>query len=292
SIVCKSASFLDLSSILLSARVHALSPASFVYKPATHPQLGPTSSQRLSKPHCYSTRFLTHQPSFSFTTMTLNFKSALVSLAMALSAVQVACARPQAPGAGFSPANMGVNSAAFNSFTHVPVAPVHIAAETDFLPINNVFPIVNVLPTNVNDLSGWGPFDVPLNDFAADLDGIPGAGLGAIPGAGLGAMSGAGLGAIPGAGLGAIPGAGLGVIPGAGLGTIPGTGFGVIPGAGLGSAIPGADLDTIPGGLGNSMLAGMAVPDDLDLAGLAPSMGLASLMGFAPPMGLALSGLV
>ncbi|KAF9931083.1 hypothetical protein BGZ65_005059, partial [Modicella reniformis] len=32
---------------------------------------------------------------------------------------------------------------------------------TDFLPISNVLPVVNVFPTDVFDYSGMGPFDRP-----------------------------------------------------------------------------------------------------------------------------------
>ncbi|KAF9901751.1 hypothetical protein BX616_002166, partial [Lobosporangium transversale] len=39
--------------------------------------------------------------------------------------------------------------------THVPVPPIKVAAITDFLPINNVQPVVNVLPTDVNDYSDY-----------------------------------------------------------------------------------------------------------------------------------------
>ncbi|KAF9307046.1 hypothetical protein BG003_000815, partial [Podila horticola] len=37
--------------------------------------------------------------------------------------------------------------------TTVPVGPITIAAESDFVPINNVWPVVNVLPTEYNDYS-------------------------------------------------------------------------------------------------------------------------------------------
>ncbi|KAF9366526.1 hypothetical protein BGX34_001515 [Mortierella sp. NVP85] len=124
------------------------------------------------------------------------FKS-VVSLALTLSALQVACARPQGPGpmGAFSAdigSGFGNPSAAFNSFTHVPVAPVQIAAETDFLPISNVWPIVNVFPTDVSDFSGLGPFDWPLS--GGNIGGnIFGMGPGGLGGPGLLGNGGPGL---------------------------------------------------------------------------------------------------
>ncbi|KAK3808666.1 MAG: hypothetical protein J3Q66DRAFT_405965 [Benniella sp.] len=125
-------------------------------------------------------------------TMTSIFKS-IVSLALTLSALQVACARPQGPGpmGAFSPdsgSGFGGNpSAAFNGFTHVPVGPVQIAAETDFLPISNVWPIVNVFPTDVSDFSGMGPFDWPLpgGNIGNDIFGMGSGGSGGPGGPGL-----------------------------------------------------------------------------------------------------------
>jgi len=143
------------------------------------------------------------------------FKS-IVSLALTLSALQVACARPQGPGpmGAFSPdmgSGFGGNpSAAFNSFTHVPVAPVQIAAETDFLPISNVWPIVNVFPTDVSDFSGLGPFDWPLpgGNIGSDIFGMGPGGPGGsgLLGMGPGGPGGPGL---LGMGPGGPGGAGL-----------------------------------------------------------------------------------
>jgi hypothetical protein len=190
--------------------------------------------------------------------MAPNFKSILVSLAMVISAVQIARARPQAPAAGVAATDIGGATAAFDSFTDVPVAPVHIAAETDFLPINNVLPIVNVLPTNVNDFSGMGPFDVPL--FGA---GAPGIGLGL----------GAGV-----AGAGAIP---AGTIAGVGLGAMQGPAVGMFLGAGPGSPLLGAGSGLVAPTVDPTMglagaVGGIAAPG----VGIAPGALAAAPAGF------------
>ncbi|KAF9931082.1 hypothetical protein BGZ65_005058 [Modicella reniformis] len=219
--------------------------------------------------------------------MAPNFKSLLISLAMALSAVQVACARPQAPpggAAGFGTDPGTTSSVAFDRYTHVPVAPVHIAAETDFLPINNVLPIVNVLPTDVNDFSGWGPFDRPLLGGFGDLGfGMGGAGLNdGIPGAGLGGDLGFGMGAD----LSDIQGVGPGFPGAAGLGMMPGMGLGATPGAGLGSGL-GLDIGAMLNvGPGDALLGGGGGLGPMDpfagAFGAAPGGGM--LAGGAPPM--------
>ncbi|KAF9428382.1 hypothetical protein BGZ94_002600 [Podila epigama] len=74
--------------------------------------------------------------------------------------------------------------------TSVPVGPITIAAQTDFVPINNVWPVVNVLPTDFNDFSWFGPFGG---------SGFGGPGFGGI-GAGIG---GPGFGGI-GGGIGGL----------------------------------------------------------------------------------------
>lgn len=247
--------------------------------------MSPTSTSRLSKAN-HNSLFTVSFPSIQlslvhFLTMAPSSKSILISLAMVLSAVQVARARPQASVAGID--TTGINSAALDSYTHVPVAPVHIAAETSFLPINNVLPIVNVLPTNVNDLSGMGPFDMPLlggalgGALAGTPAGIPGAGLvGGFPGAGLGAMLGAGVAGIPGSG---VPGAGLAGIPGAGLGGMLGAGPGLLPG----DILQGPAMDVLLGALGDPMLGDPVDPAAGPLGGL--DLGALAGTGIVSPMG-------
>lgn len=66
--------------------------------------------------------------------------------------------------------------------THVPVSPVTIIPETDFIPINNVQPVVNVLPVNVNDFS-WPPY---YNDYPYGGGGYGGGAYGGISGGGIG----------------------------------------------------------------------------------------------------------
>ncbi|KAG0233027.1 hypothetical protein B0O80DRAFT_439613 [Mortierella sp. GBAus27b] len=190
--------------------------------------------------------------------MAPNFKSILVSLAMVISTVQIARARPQAPAAGVATTDIGGATAAFDSFTHVPVAPVHIAAETDFLPINNVLPIVNVLPTNVNDFSGMGPFDVPL--FGAGAPGI-GLGLGAgVAGAGditAGTVAGVGLGAMQGPAAGMFLGAGPGSsLLSAGSGLVGPT---VDPTMGLAGAFGGIAAGGLAGPTGGIATPGVGI---------------------------------
>ncbi|KAF8947704.1 hypothetical protein BGZ47_008201 [Haplosporangium gracile] len=100
-------------------------------------------------------------------------KSALlVSSVAALVVFQFASAAPQDVGFGASLDDYGLGSdmnayggpggADYGGYpTQVPVSPVTIAPETDFIPINNVQPVVNVLPVNVNDFS-WPPY---YNDY-------------------------------------------------------------------------------------------------------------------------------
>ncbi|KAF9963691.1 hypothetical protein BGZ65_000896 [Modicella reniformis] len=75
-------------------------------------------------------------------------------------------------GSGFGPGSG--SGRCFNSKTHVPVTPIAIIPETDFIPVSNILPVVNVFPTEYNDYSrivygyggwpngggcgGWGPF--------------------------------------------------------------------------------------------------------------------------------------
>ncbi|KAF9153478.1 hypothetical protein BG015_003307 [Linnemannia schmuckeri] len=103
-------------------------------------------------------------------------KSALlVSLVAALVVFQFASAAPQDVGFGADLDDYGLGSdmGAYGGLggpggvdyggypTHIPVSPVTIVPETDFIPINNVQPVVNVLPVNVNDFS-WPPY---YNDY-------------------------------------------------------------------------------------------------------------------------------
>ncbi|KAG0309442.1 hypothetical protein BGZ98_002326 [Dissophora globulifera] len=90
--------------------------------------------------------------------MAASFKSRFISLALTLSVVIVAIA---APASGYDDCDN--NDYGCGTATTVPVAPVAISPETDFLPINNVRPIVNVCSTEVHDYSGSGNYDCDSN---------------------------------------------------------------------------------------------------------------------------------
>ncbi|KAG0309441.1 hypothetical protein BGZ98_002325 [Dissophora globulifera] len=85
--------------------------------------------------------------------MTRIFKSLFVSFTLTLSVLQVALAVPCD-----SDCNYGYGHG-HGSTTCVPVAPVVISPETDFLPITNVRPHVSVCPTEVHDYSDYGNYD-------------------------------------------------------------------------------------------------------------------------------------
>ncbi|KAF9130446.1 hypothetical protein BGX30_013482 [Mortierella sp. GBA39] len=126
------------------------------------------------------------------------FKSALlVSTVAALILLQFVSAAPQDFGLGGgvnafgADANMGAFAGPggpdFNGYpTQVPVSPITITPETDFIPINNVQPVVNVLPVNVNDFS-WPPY---YNDY---YGGAYGGGIGGAYGGPFGGPLGGGL---------------------------------------------------------------------------------------------------
>ncbi|KAF9319618.1 hypothetical protein BGZ91_004913 [Linnemannia elongata] len=113
------------------------------------------------------------------------FKSALlISSVAALVLFQFASAAPQdfGLGGGMDSFGLGADMGAFTGPggpdfsgipTQVPVSPVSIIPETDFIPINNVQPVVNVLPVNVNDFS-WPPY---YNDYYGGAFGGIGGGL-------------------------------------------------------------------------------------------------------------------
>lgn len=59
--------------------------------------------------------------------------------------------------------------------TQVPVSPITIVPETDILPINNVQPVVNIFPPNINDYN----FDYNYNNYGnyGALGGLIGGGF-------------------------------------------------------------------------------------------------------------------
>ncbi|KAG0302812.1 hypothetical protein BGZ97_002164 [Linnemannia gamsii] len=138
------------------------------------------------------------------------FKSALlVSSVAALVLFQFASAAPQDLGLGLSggyndygagfdmgmyggPGGPGGADSGNGNPTYVPVSPVTIIPETDFIPINNVQPVVNVLPVNVNDFS-WPPY---YNDYPYGGGGAYGGG--AYGGGAYGGMYGGGIGGMMG----------------------------------------------------------------------------------------------
>ncbi|KAF9087429.1 hypothetical protein BGX23_008109 [Mortierella sp. AD031] len=124
------------------------------------------------------------------------FKSTLlVSFALVALQLQVISAAPQDPAAGFG------------------VGPVTIAAQTDFVPLNNILPIVNVYPPNINDYS-WDPYYDPYYGGLGGLgDNDVLGGLGASAGlGGISALGGlGGLGALGGLGGLGAPGAQAGL---------------------------------------------------------------------------------
>ncbi|KAG0363123.1 hypothetical protein BGZ54_008310 [Gamsiella multidivaricata] len=200
------------------------------------------------------------------------YKSLAAALAMILSLFQISSAAPCVgsmcsgqdglTGADLSAVvgtpGFGSGDLAMNSMTNVPVAPISIVPETDFFPLNNVQPVVNVLPTAVNDFSGWGDSDAYGLYGSSGLGmaglGFPGAGLAGLTASGvlMGGISGldrTGL-AGPMVGLG-IPGAGMGVlgVGATGLGVagadLPGFGPGVF-GAGSVTGAPSSVVDWEP----------------------------------------------
>ncbi|KAF9097604.1 hypothetical protein BGX23_008330 [Mortierella sp. AD031] len=156
------------------------------------------------------------------------FKSSLlVSLALVALQLQVVSAAPQLDSM-YAGADTFAASGNFDlgyggnpdvnvdlGATDVPVSPITITPQTDFLPINNVQPVVNVYPPNVNDYSYYYPYDYGYGDYGygagiGGLDALGGIGdLGALSGmgGGLSALGGFGdLGALGGMGgdLGAL----------------------------------------------------------------------------------------
>ncbi|KAF9930150.1 hypothetical protein FBU30_000818 [Linnemannia zychae] len=94
------------------------------------------------------------------------FKSALLVSSFVLVLFQAVSAAPQPQSElGYGDIGRGSDISAFANQgepayggfpTNIPVSPLSIVPETDFIPISNVQPIVNVLPVNVNDWS-WPP---------------------------------------------------------------------------------------------------------------------------------------
>lgn len=138
------------------------------------------------------------------------FKSALLVSSVAVVVLfQFASAAPQdfslgggvdAFGAGASmDAFAGPGGSDFSGYpTQIPVSPVTIIPETDFIPINNVQPVVNVLPVNVNDYS-WPPY---YNDY---YSGAYGGGIeGGIGGGAYGGPLAGGFGGAMGGGIGGL----------------------------------------------------------------------------------------
>ncbi|KAI1320082.1 hypothetical protein EDD11_002054 [Mortierella claussenii] len=72
----------------------------------------------------------------------------------------------------------GEGSAGSDFETHIPVSPITIAPETDFLPVSNIQPVINVLPTDYNDYSGLAGYNYGDDgsylspDFARILDSL------------------------------------------------------------------------------------------------------------------------
>ncbi|KAF9193268.1 hypothetical protein BGZ51_003787 [Haplosporangium sp. Z 767] len=86
---------------------------------------------------------------------------------------------PLAYGGGPSYAGEpGYDDARYQSVTEVPVAPLLIVPETDFIPVSNVLPVVNVYPPELNDYTyyydylpyGYPPYDNPI-PLGGPLDG-------------------------------------------------------------------------------------------------------------------------
>ncbi|KAF9279276.1 hypothetical protein BGZ68_008038 [Mortierella alpina] len=83
-----------------------------------------------------------------------------IALTVALASVHSVLAAPQDVGSayGSGPMNNGGGYGGYGEDyggcpTHVPVGPTTIVPETDFVPVNNVLPMVNVYPTDYNDYS-------------------------------------------------------------------------------------------------------------------------------------------
>ncbi|KAG0214451.1 hypothetical protein BGX33_002177 [Mortierella sp. NVP41] len=143
------------------------------------------------------------------------FKSTLlVSFALVALQLQVISAAPQDPAAGFGgDGGYGGLEGHGGNPTEIPVGPVTIAAQTDFVPLNNILPIVNVYPPNINDYS-WDPYYDPYYGGLGGLgDNDVLGGLGASAGlGGISALGGlGGLGALGGLGGLGAPGAQAGL---------------------------------------------------------------------------------
>ncbi|KAG0262008.1 hypothetical protein BG011_000432 [Mortierella polycephala] len=68
----------------------------------------------------------------------------------------------------------GYGDAGYQPAMEVPVAPVSIAPQTDFIPVSNVLPVINVYPPELNDYTdyyGYPPFGYPPYDRPIPLGG-------------------------------------------------------------------------------------------------------------------------
>ncbi|KAF9954743.1 hypothetical protein BGZ72_004320 [Mortierella alpina] len=74
-----------------------------------------------------------------------------IALTLALASVHSVLAAPQDVGSAYGSGGYGEDYGGCP--THVPVGPTTIVPETDFIPVNNVLPMVNVYPTDYNDYS-------------------------------------------------------------------------------------------------------------------------------------------
>ncbi|KAF9111582.1 hypothetical protein BGX27_004725 [Mortierella sp. AM989] len=121
-------------------------------------------------------------------------KSILISLALTMAALQATFATPLVGDVGYGDygldSNLAYDSTGSSGYstsdvtakhfvpehdkceTHVPVPPTTIAPETNFLPISNVWPKVNIFPVDVNDYS------CPRIYHDGDYDGNYGSGYG------------------------------------------------------------------------------------------------------------------
>ncbi|KAG0059025.1 hypothetical protein BGZ89_000765 [Linnemannia elongata] len=110
----------------------------------------------------------------------LSLVKSTLSISLALFAVTSAAPQDLAYGSGsdLSYSNGGTGTLCSGPDclpTQVPVSPITIVPETDILPINNVQPVFNVFPPNINDYN----FDYNYNNYGnyGALGGLIGGGL-------------------------------------------------------------------------------------------------------------------
>ena len=110
-----------------------------------------------------------------------------IALTLALASVHSVLAAPQDINSAMSGGYGGSGGDYGGCPTHVPVGPTTIVPETDFIPVNNVLPMVNVYPTDYNDYScdydfnggnggygGYGGYGGDYGGYRGDYGGFGG----------------------------------------------------------------------------------------------------------------------